>query len=56
MFESAYSPCLAYELHLRGLRFATKVPVPLFYKGLEIPRAYEADVHPCTQANSRLLS
>ena len=43
MFESAYSPCLAYELNVRGLKFEMKVPVPLFYKGLHIPRAYEAD-------------
>ena len=43
MYESAYMPCLAYELQLRGLSFVTRVPVPLFYKGLEIPRAYEAD-------------
>jgi GxxExxY protein len=43
MYESAYMPCFAYELQLRGLAFVTKVPVPLFYKGLEIPRAFEAD-------------
>jgi len=41
--ESAYSPCLAVELHKRGLEFRTKVPLSLEYDGLVIPRAYELD-------------
>jgi len=42
-FESAYTPCLAYELHKRGLDFTAKVPITIQYEGLIIPRAYEAD-------------
>lgn len=41
--ESAYSPCLAIELHKRGLEFCTKVSLTLEYDELVIPRAYEAD-------------
>jgi GxxExxY protein len=41
--ESAYSPCLAVELHKRGLEFRTKVALTLEYDELVIPRAYEAD-------------
>src|SRR5215208_2491662 len=41
--ESAYSPCLALELHKRGLEFRTKVSLTLEYDELIIPRAYEAD-------------
>jgi GxxExxY protein len=41
--ESAYAPCLALELHKRGLEFRTKVPLALEYDELVIPRAYELD-------------
>jgi GxxExxY protein len=42
-FESAYSPCLAYELARRSLPFDRKVPVNIQYEELKIQRAYEAD-------------
>jgi GxxExxY protein len=42
-FESAYTPCLEYELRKRGLKFAAKVPITIQYESLVIPRAYEAD-------------
>jgi GxxExxY protein len=42
-FESAYAPCLAYELDRRRLRFQSKIPLALKYHDLFIPRAYEAD-------------
>ena len=42
-FESAYTPCLEYELRKRGLTFAARVPVTIRYESLVIPRAYEAD-------------
>jgi GxxExxY protein len=42
-FESAYTPCLAHELHKRGLGFAAKVPVTIQYESLIVPRAYEVD-------------
>jgi GxxExxY protein len=41
--ESAYSPCLAVELHRRGLEVHRKVPLSLEYDGLVMPRAYELD-------------
>jgi GxxExxY protein len=42
--ESAYAPCLALELHKRGLEFQTKVALALEYDELVIKRAYEADL------------
>ena len=42
-FESAYAPCLAYELHQRRLDFRAQVPIAIHYETLTIPRAYEAD-------------
>ena len=42
-FESAYNPCVAYELHQRRLAYEMKVPVTIEYEGLSIPRAFEAD-------------
>lgn len=42
-FESAYTPCVAYEFRKRGLTFTAKVPITIQYESLIIPRAYEAD-------------
>jgi GxxExxY protein len=42
-FESTYCPCLAYEMHKRGLQFASRVELELRYEQLLMPRAYEAD-------------
>ncbi len=42
-FESAYQPCLAYELQQRRLSFQTKVPVAIQYETVNIPKAYEVD-------------
>lgn len=42
-FESAYSPCLAYELTKRKLEFRAKVPLTLQYETVVVPGAYEAD-------------
>jgi GxxExxY protein len=42
-FESAYVPCLAFELHRRKLEFRTKVPLTLRYEDVVVERAYEAD-------------
>ena len=43
-FESAYQPCLEYELLKRGLQFQAKTPLTLRYGEVVIPRAYEADL------------
>jgi GxxExxY protein len=42
-FESAYTPCLAYELQQRGLNFQSRVPVAIQYATITVPRAYEVD-------------
>jgi GxxExxY protein len=42
-FESAYTPCLAYEFHKRNLVYQMRVPISIHYEGLIVPRAYEAD-------------
>lgn len=41
--ESAYTPCMALELHKRGLDFRREVALTLRYDGLVIPKAYFAD-------------
>jgi GxxExxY protein len=33
LLESAYTPCLLYELHTRNLRYVTQRAIPLIYKG-----------------------
>jgi GxxExxY protein len=43
-FESAYLPCLAYELQRQGLGFETKVAIAINYETLTVPRAYEVDL------------
>ena len=42
-FESAYTPCMAYEFQKRGLVYQMKVPIAIRYESLTVPRAYEAD-------------
>ena len=42
-FESAYSPCLGYEMRKRGLHFQEQVELELRYESLVIPRAYVVD-------------
>jgi len=42
--ESAYRPCLCYELRQRGLRFELEKNLPLTYKEVRIARAYCADL------------
>lgn len=44
LLESAYLPCLQFELAARRLAFATQVAVPLVYKGLKLPAAYRIDL------------
>jgi hypothetical protein len=42
-FESAYAPCLAYELTKRKLEFRAKVPLTLQYETVVVPGA--APIH-----------
>ena len=42
--ESTYRACLAHELHLRGLRVRTEVPLPVAYKGIQLEVGYRVDL------------
>ena len=44
LLESAYEPCLARELILRGVPFDQQVAVPVTYKGVRIECAYRVDL------------
>jgi len=42
-FESAYSPCFAYELRKSKLEFRRNVSLTLSYETIVVPEAYIAD-------------
>jgi hypothetical protein len=42
--ESAYEPCLAHELTLRGLPHERQIELPIQYKGQPINAAYRIDL------------
>jgi GxxExxY protein len=44
LLESAHEECLYHELHLRGLSFERQVPLPVFYKGLNLDCGYKIDL------------
>ena len=44
LLESAYHECLAVELHLRGVPFRSRLPLPLDYKGFQIKKGYAVDL------------
>lgn len=44
LLESAYELALMQELSARGLKVRRQVPVQLFYKGLNLGKAYEIDI------------
>ena len=44
LLESSYRACLAHELHLRGLRVRTEVPLPIAYRGIQLEIGYRVDV------------
>ena len=44
LLESAYIACLAYELHDRGLRVRTEVPLPVVYRGVKLEVGYRLDL------------
>jgi GxxExxY protein len=43
LLESAYAVCLAIELAHANTRYATRVPVPLIYRGIRTEVAYWLD-------------
>ena len=44
LLESAYIACVAYELHKRGVRVRTQVPLPVVYEGVRIELGYRVDL------------
>ena len=44
LLESAYHLALKRELEIRGLFVKSKVTVPLFYKDIDLGKAYEIDL------------
>jgi GxxExxY protein len=44
LLESVYERCLVHELHKRGLRTASQVPLPVIYDGELIEGAYRVDI------------
>jgi GxxExxY protein len=43
LLESAYEPCLAYEMAKRGLTFEQQKPLPVMYDNVQIDCAYRLD-------------
>ena len=44
LLESAYLPCLRYELSARKLPFVAEQPVPVVYKGMPVDAEYRLDL------------
>jgi GxxExxY protein len=44
LLESAYQFALITELQLRSINAASKIAVPLFYKGIDTGKVYEIDI------------
>jgi GxxExxY protein len=44
LLESAYAPCLQFELRARRLRFVTQRVIPIVYKGTVVDSSYRADL------------
>ena len=43
LLESAYKPCLAYELRKRGLKVQTEVELPIVYDSVRVAVGYRID-------------
>lgn len=44
LLESSYERCLAFELSQIGLKIQTQVPIPVFYKGINLQVGYRLDL------------
>ena len=44
LLESAYIPCLQYELTARKIRFYTQQQLPIVYKGIALDARYRLDL------------
>jgi len=51
LLESTYQQCRARELHLNGIDFALKHPLPTEYKGIKLDCGYRIDI----PADNRLI-
>ncbi len=45
LLESVYHECLKHELALRNISFQSEMPVPVFYKGLEVETRLRCDLY-----------
>jgi GxxExxY protein len=44
LLESVYEECLCHELQLRRIPFQRQVPLPVHYKGLQLPHGHRLDL------------
>ena len=44
LLESVYAACLVFELEQAGIPLARQVGVPVFYKGMQMPLGFRADI------------
>lgn len=44
LLESVYEACLVKELQLRGVKAIAQVPLPLYYRGIELEKEFRIDV------------
>jgi GxxExxY protein len=44
LLESAYEPCLAYEIGSAGLGVERQVPLPVYYRGVQLDCSYRMDL------------
>ena len=44
LLESAYSPCLVFEVRQSGLMVETEWPIPLIYRGIRLDAGYRVDM------------
>jgi GxxExxY protein len=44
LLESSYHECLCHELRLRGIRYLSKLPLPIEYKGVRLAKGYVVDL------------
>jgi len=44
LLESVYEECLCHELQLRQIPFQRQVPLPVRYKGLQLPHGHRLDL------------
>ena len=44
LLESAYEPCSAFEIRSAGLSVERQVPLPVYYRGLQLDCSYRMDL------------